>query len=146
MGEKGVMLPRACLISWILLTANAATAAPIATVVELTLAIPGLGSVVVPGAGVVDVQPGQLRLPAGLLSPATFTTPVTSVTTVSALSIVGLANRPATFRAGGITSQAPGEVCATPTIPSRLWPAVAGKVALRRGVSAKTDLATTRCL
>ena len=63
-------------------------------------------------AGSVTIVGGVVTVPAGLVQlTGELTVPVSSVTAVHSLRARNVSNLAATFRAGGVTTQAPGEIC-----------------------------------
>jgi hypothetical protein len=98
----------------LLLAAGSAAAAPIAVSASLRIELGYLGAVVATDTGVIDVSGGVYTIPAGLVSLASATVPVTATTAVGSLVALGIANLAGTFAPGGVTSQAPGEVCLAP--------------------------------
>ncbi|MBW2315034.1 MAG: hypothetical protein JRH10_12645 [Deltaproteobacteria bacterium] len=94
------------------LVATPASAAPISGNVTVSITIQGLTPVTVGGSGIVDITGGVISVSAGLVSaPGPILVPVTGVTAVDSLSLVGFSNLSGVFSVGGITAQAPGEVC-----------------------------------
>lgn len=92
-----------------------AAAAPMLYTGQLTIEFPGVPTVVVQGSGTVDVSGGNAQIAAGVVSQSgTLTIPVTSTTAIQSIKAVGFANLAASLALGGATSQAPGEICATP--------------------------------
>ena len=98
----------------LLLAAGPAQAAPIAVSASLRVEIRGLAPVVTTSTGVVDVTGGVYTIPAGLVSLGNATVPVTATTAVNSLVATNIANLTGTFAPGGVTSQAPAEVCLAP--------------------------------
>jgi len=95
-----------------LVLAAPASAAPVAATATLSITMPTLGVLTAAGSGMVDVTGGVLTVPAGLVSAAgPLVVPVTGTTAVNELTLVGLANATGTFSLGGVTAQAPGEIC-----------------------------------
>lgn len=97
-----------------------AAAAPAATPAVMALSLhysEGGGPIALPsitlvGGGVVDVTGLTVSVPAGLVSQVgSLTIPVTATTSVASLVATGIANLSGTFSLGGVTAQAPGEVC-----------------------------------
>jgi len=89
-----------------------ATAAPVATSASLSVSIQGLAPISLIGGGFVSVSGFTLIVPAGLVTQiGSLTIPVTGTTAVNSLVATGIANLGATFSLGGVTAQAPGEVC-----------------------------------
>ena len=97
----------------LLLAAGPAGAAPVST--GAVLEIDGLGFSPVPiaGSGTITVSGSTVIVPAGLVAlTSKITVPVTASTALTGLRLLtGVANRPATFRIGGVTSQVPSERC-----------------------------------
>jgi len=98
----------------LLLPAGPAAAAPVAVTASLRIEAGYLGPVLLSGGGNIDVSGGVYTIPAGLLSLTSATIPITSTTAVSSIVATGIANLAGTFAPGGITSQAPGEICLVP--------------------------------
>ncbi|NNL67946.1 MAG: hypothetical protein HKP30_16985 [Myxococcales bacterium] len=97
-----------------LFLAPAASAAPIATGVILTIEVVGLPAVSIAGATTVSVTGSTVSIPAGAVSlTAPLVVPVTGFTGIQSLSASSLGNLSGTFSLGGVTNQLPGEVCPT---------------------------------
>jgi hypothetical protein len=95
-------------------TPSAAGPVPVQTGASLRLDLPGLGSILASGVGSVsvDASAGQVFVPAGVASLATpVAIPVTSSTAIFSLTAQTLSNLSGTFSLGGVTAQAPGELC-----------------------------------
>jgi len=91
---------------------STAQAAPVFTNVVLGVAITGLAPITVAGSGSVSVVGSTVFVPAGLVSlSAKITVPTTGTSAVTSLSLIKLTNLAATFRPGGVNTQAPNEVC-----------------------------------
>ena len=89
-----------------------AVAAPTPVTATLRIDVRGLAPVSVSNPGTIDITAGVLTVPAGLVSlPGTLVVPVTGVSSVTSLSVTGVGNLAGTFSVGGVTAQAPGEVC-----------------------------------
>lgn len=91
-----------------------AAAAPISTgaTLELQVMVPGRPIVSISGAGQVDVTGSTLTVPAGLVALSdSIIVPVTASTALQSVSITKLSNLSGSFSIGGVTAQAPGEVC-----------------------------------
>ena len=90
-----------------------AQAAPVSVGATLSLEIVGLAPITIGGAGVITVSGGTVIVPAGLVTlTSKITVPVTGTSAITSLRLLtGVANVAATFRPGGVTSQAPNEVC-----------------------------------
>jgi hypothetical protein len=95
-----------------LLMSGTASAAPVATGAALSVAIQGLAPITLLGGGVVDVTGYTVTVPAGVVSQiGSLTIAVTATSAVNSLVATGITNLSAVFSLGGITAQAPGEVC-----------------------------------
>lgn len=95
-----------------LLLAGPASAAPVVTNLVLGVSIQGFAPLTAAGAGSIDVIGSTITVPAGLVSlGSAIVVPVTGSTAINSLSITKLSNLSATFSLGGVTAQAPGEVC-----------------------------------
>jgi len=99
-----------------------ATAAPVATSAALSISIQGaiqgegsigdLPPISLVGGGVVSVSGTTISVPAGLITQVgSLTIPVTGTSAVNSLIATGIANLAGTFSVGGVTAQAPAEVC-----------------------------------
>jgi len=103
--------------SALLLVGSTATAAPVATTASLILEIQNVGMITLGGAGSVSVSGSTVGVGAGLVQQGAtgITIPVTGTTAIQSLTAVGIGNQAGTFSPGGVTGQAPGEICgATP--------------------------------
>jgi len=95
-----------------LLLAGPASSAPVVTNLVLGVSIQGFAPLTAAGAGSIDVIGSTITVPAGLVSlGSAIVVPVTGSTAINSLSITKLSNLSATFSLGGVTAQAPGEVC-----------------------------------
>jgi hypothetical protein len=99
----------------LLLAAGSAAAAPIAVDAVLRIEIRGPNAVAFEavGTGVVDVSGGVYQLPAGLVALSSATIP--APTGIGSYVATGIANLAGSFAPGGVTSQAPLEVCLAPS-------------------------------
>lgn len=96
----------------LLATAGPAAAAPMTANATLSVHIQGLAPVVISSAGTLDVTGGVVSVPAGLVTqPGVLVVPVTATSAVHSLSVSGLSNLSGVFSVGGMTAQAPGEIC-----------------------------------
>jgi len=97
-----------------LLLEGAASATPVAVSATLgvEVGIPGLPPVVLAGGGAVSVMGGTITVPAGLVSQVgSLTIPVTGTSSIGSLVATGIANHSGAFSVGGVTAQAPAELC-----------------------------------
>ncbi len=89
-----------------------AAAAPVTTHATLRIAIQGLAPITLFGSGTVSVTGSQVVVPAGLVAQVgTLIIPVCGTTAVSSIVATGIGNLAGTFSPGGVTAQAPGELC-----------------------------------
>lgn len=89
-----------------------ANAAPMSANATMSIFIQGLAPLTVGGSGVVDVTGGVLSVPAGLVTTGgSLVVPVSATSAIDSVSLVGFSNLAGVFSVGGVTSQAPGEVC-----------------------------------
>jgi hypothetical protein len=111
-------MPARALLSLLatLFLATPASAAPMSGTATFSITI-GSGPYAFPaltvGApGLIDITAGVVSLPAGLVTQTGgLLIPVTSSSAVDSVSLVGFANLSGLFSVGGVTAQAPGEVC-----------------------------------
>ncbi len=95
-----------------LLTGGMAQAAPVATNIVITVTIQGLGPISFSSAGSVSVTGSSVSIAAGAVSlPAPVVVPVTATTAVASLTAMTISNQAGTFSVGGVTAQAPTEIC-----------------------------------
>jgi len=94
-----------------LILSTPAAAAPMNGSFTLSISVRGLPTVTVLGAGNIDVTGGVVTVPAGLVFGGSLVVPATATTAIDSVSVLGLGNLSGTFSIGGITAQAPGEVC-----------------------------------
>jgi len=96
-----------------LILAAPAAAAPVSGNFTLSISILGTGlpTVTVGGAGTIDVTGGIVTVPFGLVFGSGLVVPATATTSIDSVSVLHLTNLTGTFSIGGITAQAPGEVC-----------------------------------
>ena len=88
-----------------------ASASPVVTDVTLNIQF-GTTLISVTNSGTVDVNGNTLTVPAGLVVlPAGTSIPVVGSTIITQLTVPQLSNAFGTFSLGGVTVQAPGEVC-----------------------------------
>lgn len=101
----------AAVLSW----SGAAQAAPwnVQATLEISIA-PSLPAVTATGVGQVDLTAGTLSVPASLVTLSSATFPVTATTAIDSVQVSGLGNGAGTFSIGGVTVNAPSEICATP--------------------------------
>jgi len=93
-------------------TVHPAQAAVVFTNAIVGVAIQGLAPITVGGSGTISVVGSTIFVPAGLVTLGTkITVPTTGTSAITSLTLVKLTNLAATFRFGGVTTQAPGEVC-----------------------------------
>jgi hypothetical protein len=93
-----------------LFTSGTASAVP--TGAALSVAIQGLAPITLLGGGSVGVSGSTVTVPAGLVSQVgSLTIAVTATTAVNSLVATGITNLSAVFSLGGVTGQAPAEVC-----------------------------------
>ena len=91
---------------------GAAQAAPVPTGIILGVSIQGLAPITLAGVTTVSVTGSTLSIGAGAITlPAPLVVPVTGTTAINSLTAVKLSNLAGTFSAGGVTAQAPGELC-----------------------------------
>lgn len=89
-----------------------AAAAPVSGSFTLAVTIKGLPTLTVGSTGTIDVTGGIVTVPAGLVSQGgSLVVPVTATTAIDSVGLSGLANLSGVFSVGGITSQAPTEIC-----------------------------------
>lgn len=100
-------------IGLLLVVAAPARAATVATDVTLSIEIGGRTVLEAYDAGTVTVSGGTVYLPAGLISlESKVSVAVTGISGIDALRLEkGVSNLAATFRAGGVTTQVPSELC-----------------------------------
>lgn len=105
-------------LALVLLSSDArpAAASPIAQLrsLDLRLAIQGLVDIRVSSIGSVAVDPdtGAMTVPAGAVAAdGPIVLPVTGTTVAHHVTVTGLANRTGVFSMGGVTNQAPQEIC-----------------------------------
>ncbi len=92
--------------------AGPALAAPVQTNVILGINLQGIAPLTISGATTVSVSGSSVAIPAGAVSlPFDLILPVTSTTAIASITVMTLSNQAGTFSAGGVTAQAPGEVC-----------------------------------
>ncbi len=100
------------LASSLILLGGSAQAAPVAGNIIVTVSIQGLAPISFSGAGVVSVSGSTLSIAAGAVSlPAPIVVPVTATTAVTSITAMTVSNQAGTFSAGGVTAQAPSELC-----------------------------------
>jgi len=103
-------------LPFFLLAGAPASAAPIDTsaTLEIQLGIQGVGPVTVSNSGTVDRIGSTVTVPAGLISlTAPIAVPVTGTTSIQSITATQVGNLAGTFSVGGVTNQAPGELCPT---------------------------------